>query len=44
MDVWSPDNAKRELGLEDERFFVLEGNERRAISDHLPIVIKTVKF
>ena len=44
MDVWSPDNAKRELGLEDERFFVFEGKERRAISDHLPVVIKTVKF
>lgn len=44
MDVWSPDNAKREFGLEDERFFVLEGSERRAISDHLPVVIKTLKF
>ena len=44
MDVWSPDNAKREFGLEDERFFVLEGSERRTISDHLPVVIKTVKF
>ena len=44
MDVWSPDNAKREFGLDDERFFVLEGSERRTISDHLPVVIKTVKF
>ena len=44
MDVWSPDNAKREFGLEDERFFVFEGEERRSISDHLPIVIKTAKF
>ena len=44
MDVWSSDNAKREFGLEDERFFVFEGEERRSISDHLPIVIKTAKF
>lgn len=44
MDAWSPGNAKRELGLEDERFFVLDGSERRAISDHLPVVIKTLKF
>ena len=44
MDVWSPDNAKRAFGLEDERFFVFEGKERRAISDHLPVVIKTARF
>lgn len=44
MDVWSPSDAKRVFGLEYEKFFVLEGNERRALSDHLPVVIKTVKF
>lgn len=44
MDVWSPNDAKRAFGLEHEKYFVLEGNERRALSDHLPVVIKTVKF
>ena len=44
MDVWSPSDAKRVFGLEHEKFFVLEGKERRALSDHLPVVIKTVKF
>ena len=44
MDVWSPSDAKRAFGLEYEKFFVLEGNERRALSDHLPVVIKTLKF
>ncbi len=44
MDVWSPSDAKRAFGLEHEKFFVLEGKERRALSDHLPVVIKTVKF
>ena len=44
MDVWSPVDAKREFGLDDERFYVFEGEDRRAISDHLPVVIKTLKF
>lgn len=44
MDVWTPNDAKRAFGLEHEKFFVLEGKERRALSDHLPVVIKTVKF
>ena len=44
MGVWSPNDAKRAFGLEHEKFFVLEGSERRAISDHLPVVIKTLKF
>ena len=44
MDVWSPVDAKRAFGLGDERFYVFEGEDRRAISDHLPVVIKTLKF
>ena len=44
MDVWSPSDAKRAFGLDHEKFFVLEGNERRALSDHLPVVIKTAKL
>ena len=44
MDVWRQEDAKRILGLSDERFFVLEGNDRCAISDHLPIAIKTTNF
>lgn len=44
MDVWSADDAMRDLGIEDKRFFVLDGSERRAISDHLPIAIRTTKF
>lgn len=44
MDVWQQEDAKRVFGLSDERFFVLEGNDRCAISDHLPIAIKTMDF
>lgn len=44
MDVWSPVDAKRAFDLGDERFYVFEGEDRRAISDHLPVVIKTLKF
>lgn len=44
MNVWSAEDAKRDLGIEDKRFFVLDGSDRRAISDHLPIVIRTTKF
>ena len=44
MDVWSPDDAKRDLELQDERFFMLDGSDRRTISDHLPVVIRTTRF
>lgn len=43
MDVWSPDDAKRAFGLENNRFFVGEGREC-TISDHLPVEISTMLF
>lgn len=44
MDVWSPHDAKRAFGLENEKFFVFEGLEPCAISDHLPVEITTSLF
>lgn len=44
MDVWRQQDAHRIFGLSDERFFILEGKDRCAISDHLPITIKTSDF
>lgn len=43
-DCWKKENAELALTLNDESFYVLKGNERRAMSDHLPIVISSDKF
>lgn len=44
MDIWRIADAKRALDLSSKDFFVFEGHERRAISDHLPISIVSEKL
>lgn len=44
MDVWRVSDAKRVLDLTSKEFFVFDGPEHRAISDHLPISIVSEKL
>ena len=41
MDVWDVKKARRCFDKEYDKFYVLEGVEKRALSDHLPVVITT---